>query len=297
VPRGAGMAGPGRLAASDLSRRTHAANPGQFGKEPDVRENTVKSIWARGGVVVNGWLSIPSSFSAEVMAHQGFDSLVVDMQHGVVDYQTAVTMLQAISTTSVIPFARVPWNDPAHIMKILDAGAYGIICPMINSRKEAEQLVRTCKYAPRGYRSFGPVRASIYGGTDYAQHANDTLVVMPMIETKEAVENIDEILSTPGIDAVYVGPADLSLTLGCTPKLDQTEAPVVEALGKILAACKRHKVIPGLHNATSGYALKMVAQGWQFVTLASDSRFLAAKAAEEAAAVKQTVASGKLPAY
>ena len=102
-----------------------------------MRENTVKTIWAKGGCVVNGWLSIPSSFSAEVMAHQGFDSLVVDMQHGVVDYQTAVTMLQAISTTSVIPFARVPWNDPAYIMKILDAGAYGIICPMINSRKEA----------------------------------------------------------------------------------------------------------------------------------------------------------------
>ena len=262
-----------------------------------MRENTVKSIWAKGGCVVNGWLSIPSSFSAEVMAHQGFDSLVVDMQHGVVDYQTAVTMLQAISTTGVIPFARVPWNDPAHIMKILDAGAYGIICPMINSRKEAEQLVRTCKYAPKGYRSFGPVRASIYGGTDYATAANDTLVVMPMIETKEAVQNIDEILSTPGIDAVYVGPADLSLTLGCTPKLDQTEPPVVEALDKILAACKRHKVYAGLHNATSGYALKMAAKGWQFVTLASDSRFLAAKAAEEAAAVKQTVASGKLPAY
>ena len=103
-----------------------------------MRENTVKTIWAKGGLVVNGWLSIPSSFSAEVMAHQGFDSLVVDMQHGVIDYQTAVTMLQAISTTNVMPFARVPWNDPAHIMKILDAGAYGIICPMINSRKEAE---------------------------------------------------------------------------------------------------------------------------------------------------------------
>ena len=262
-----------------------------------MRENTVKTIWAKGGVVVNGWLSIPSSFSAEVMAHQGFDSLVVDMQHGVVDYQTAVTMLQAISTTNVIPFARVPWNDPAHIMKILDAGAYGIICPMINSRKEAEQLVRTCKYAPKGYRSFGPVRASIYAGSDYATHANDTLVVMPMIETKEAVQNIDEILSTPGVDAIYVGPADLSLTMGCTPKLDQTEAPVVEALGKILEACKRHKVVAGLHNATSQYALKMASQGWQFVTLASDSRFLAARASEEAAAVKQTVASGKLPAY
>jgi 4-hydroxy-2-oxoheptanedioate aldolase len=262
-----------------------------------VRENTVKTIWARGETVVNGWLSIPSAFSAEVMAHQGYDSLVVDMQHGVIDYQTAVTMLQAISTTPVIPLARVPWNDPAFLMKILDAGAYGVICPMINNRAQAEQLVRSCKYPPLGYRSFGPVRASLYAGMDYAQKANDTILVMPMIETAEALQNLDEILSTPGVDAIYVGPADLSLALGCTPKLDQTEAPVVEALGKILAACKRHNVVAGLHNATSGYALKMIAQGYRFVTLASDSRFLAAKAAEEAAAVKKTVKEGKLPAY
>ena len=262
-----------------------------------MRENTVKSIWAKGGAVVNGWLSIPASFSAEVMSHQGFDSIVVDMQHGVVDYQTAVTMLQAISTTSVVPFARVPWNDPAFLMKILDAGAYGVICPMINTRAQAEQLVRSCKYPPKGFRSFGPVRASIYAGADYAQHANETLVVMPMIETAEALENLDDILATPGVDAIYVGPADLSLALGCTPKLDQTEAPVVEAQKKIVAACKRHRVFAGIHCATSAYALKMIAEGYQFVTLASDARFLAAKAAEEAAAVKKTVASGKLPAY
>jgi 4-hydroxy-2-oxoheptanedioate aldolase len=262
-----------------------------------MRQNAIKKILSGGGNVINAWLSIASPYSAELMAHQGFDSVTIDLQHGAVDYQAAVGMLAAISTTSAVPMVRVPWNEPIMTAKLLDAGAYGIICPMINSRKEAEQLVRTCKYAPKGYRSFGPVRASIYGGTDYATAANDTLVVMPMIETKEAVQNIDEILSTPGIDAIYVGPADLSLTLGCTPKLDQTEAPVVEALGTILAACKRHKIAAGIHNATSGYALKMASQGWQFVTLASDSRFLAAKAAEEAAAVKQTVASGKLPAY
>lgn len=262
-----------------------------------MRENTVKAIWAKGGAVVNGWCSIPSAFSAEVMAHQGFDSLVIDMQHGVIDYQVAVTMLQAISTTPVIPLARVPWNDPASIMKILDAGAYGVICPMVNNRAAAEALVRACKYAPRGYRSFGPVRASLYAGADYAQKANDTVIVMPMIETAEAVQNIDEILSVPGIDAIYVGPADLSLTLGCTPKLDQTEQPVVDALAKIVAACKRHNVVAGLHNATSAYALQMIAQGYRFVTLASDSRFLAARAAEEAAAVKKGAASGQLPAY
>jgi 4-hydroxy-2-oxoheptanedioate aldolase len=262
-----------------------------------VRENTLRKIWAQGGAVVNGWLSIPSAFSAEVMSHQGFDSLVVDMQHGVIDYQAAANMLAAISTTPTVPMARVPWNDPASLMKILDAGAYGVICPMVNTRAEAEALVRACKYPPRGYRSFGPVRASIYAGADYAEHANDQLVVMPMIETAEALKNLDEILSTPGVDGVYVGPADLSLALGCKPRLDQTDAPVVVAQAKIVAACKRHGVVAGIHNATSGYALKMKEAGYQFLTLASDSRFMAARAAEEASAVKKSATGGKLPAY
>jgi 4-hydroxy-2-oxoheptanedioate aldolase len=231
------------------------------------------------------------------MSHQGFDSLVVDMQHGVVDYQTAVTMLQAVSTTAVVPLARIPWNDPAFVMKILDAGAYGVICPMINNRQQAEALVRACKYPPRGYRSFGPVRASIYAGADYATHANDQLLVMPMIETAEALENLDDILSTPGVDAIYVGPADLSLALGCTPRLDQTDPPVVEAQKKIVAACKRHGIVAGIHNNTAEYALKMIGEGYQFVTLASDSRFLAARAADQVKIVKQSATGGKLPAY
>ena len=262
-----------------------------------MRENTLRAIWARGGTVVNGWLSIPSAFAAEVMAHQGFDALTVDMQHGVTDYQVAVTMLQAISTTPVMPLARVPWNDPAILMKSLDAGVYGVICPMINTRAEAEALVRACKYPPLGYRSFGPVRASIYAGTDYVDHANADLVVMPMIETAEALKNLDEILSVPGVDAVYVGPADLSLALGCRPRLDQTDAPVVEAQLQIVEACKRHGVVAGIHNGTAAYSLKMIAAGYRFVTLASDSRFLAAKAAEEVGAVRESVAGGKLPAY
>ena len=253
-----------------------------------MRANTLREIWRRGDAAINGWLSIPSSFASEVMSHQGFDSLTVDMQHGVVDYQVAVTMLQGIAAKDVVPLA----------MKILDAGAYGVICPMINTRQDAEALVGACKYAPRGFRSFGPVRASLYGGADYAQHANDTLIVMPMIETVEAVKNLDDILSVPGVDAVYVGPSDLSLTLGCTPKLDQTEAPVVEAQHRIVETCKKHGVIAGIHNATAAYARKMVEIGYQFVTLASDSRFMAAKAAEEVNAVRKSgVKAGTLPAY
>jgi 4-hydroxy-2-oxoheptanedioate aldolase len=170
---------------------------------------------------------------------------------------------------------------------------------MINTKAEAQALVAACKYFPAGYRSWGPVRASIYAGTDYTpKTANETLLVMPMIETAEAVKNIDDILSVPGIDAVYVGPADLSITLGCTPKLDQTEAPVVDAQQRIYDACKRHNVVAGIHCGTAAYALKMIASGYQFVTLASDSRFLALKAGEEVAAVRKSgVSAGKVPAY
>jgi len=256
-----------------------------------VRENTVRSVWARDGVVVNGWLTIPSSFSAEVMAHQGFDSLVIDMQHGVVDYQAAVTMLQAISTTPAIPFVRVPWNDPAHLMKVLDAGVYGVICPLVNTRAQAEALVRACRYPPLGIRSFGPTRASLYAGEDYGERANDEIVVMPMIETVEALENVDEILSTPGVDAAYVGPADLSLSMGKKPGVDQTDPQVVEAQKRIVAACRRHGVVAGIHTGSAGYALQMIEDGYRFVTVGSDSGMLALRAAAEVATVRKTRAT------
>jgi 4-hydroxy-2-oxoheptanedioate aldolase len=186
----------------------------------------------------------------------------------------------------VIPLARVPWNDPAHVMKILDAGAYGVICPMINTAAEAEALVRSCRYAPRGARSWGPVRALISAGADYGDHANDEILVIPMIETAEAVENIDAILTVPGVDAAYVGPADLSLTLGRTPKPDQTDPLVLDALRIIAAACERHRKIAGIHNETPAYSLEMIAMGYRFITLGSDRRFLASKAAAEIAALR-----------
>jgi 4-hydroxy-2-oxoheptanedioate aldolase len=264
-----------------------------------VRANRLREIWAKGEAVLNGWASIPSAFATEVMAHQGFDSITIDMQHGIVDYQAATTMLAAISTTGVVPLSRVPWNEPGPIGKILDAGVYGVICPMINTPEQAEALVQACKYPPRGYRSFGPARASLYGGADYWQHADAELLVIPMIETTEALKNLDAILAVAGIDAVYVGPADLSLSLGCRPpRLDQTDAPVVEAQKLIVKACKNHGIAAGIHCLTSAYATKMIADGYQLVTLASDSRHLAMKAAEEINAVRKSgTKSGVLPAY
>ena len=179
-----------------------------------MRPNRLREIWQEGGAAVNGWLQLPHGFAAEVMAAQGWDSLTVDMQHGPVGYDVALTMLQALSASDVTPLARVPWNEPGIIMKMLDAGCYGIICPMVNSAEEARRFVGACRYPPKGYRSFGPTRVSFYAGSDYAQHANDTVIALAMIETAQAIENLDAILDTPGLDGVYIGPADLSQSLG-----------------------------------------------------------------------------------
>lgn len=243
-----------------------------------MRENRIRTIWKTGGAVVNGWLAIPNAFSAETMAHQGWDSLTIDLQHGVVDYQEAVNMLTAISTTNTVPVVRAPWLDWGILMKILDAGAYGVICPMVNTREDAEKLVAATHYQPRGTRSFGPVRALLYGGADYAQHANDTIVVFAMIETKQALDNLDDILSVKGLDAVYIGPSDLSLALGCTPVFDDVDKPVAEAIDHILARAKAHGLVAAIHNGTPEAALKRIEKGFQFVTISSDARLMAAGA-------------------
>ncbi len=254
-----------------------------------MKVNKVRSIWEAGGVVVNGWLTIPSSFSAEVMAQQGFDSIVVDMQHGAIDYQAALTMIQAISTTGVILMARVPWKDPALLMRILDAGAYGVICPMINNAQEADDLVRACKYPPRGFRSCGPVRAKYNWGSDYLDYADATTIVMPQIETRSAVENLDEILSVPGIDAVYVGPSDLAMGLGSHARRGQKDPEVVAAKKMIAETCNRHGKPAGIHNPSAAVAFQMSEQGYRFLTIASDDRLLAARATAEVGAIRESL--------
>ncbi len=244
-----------------------------------MRENKLKKIFAEGKAAINGWLQIPNSFSAEVMAHQGWDSLTIDMQHGAVDYPNALQMLQAIATTDVVPMARVNWNEPGQIMKILDAGSYGVICPMVSNRKEAENFVKACLYPPKGYRSFGPIRGLIYGGSDYGKYANDELLKFAMIETKEALDNLDNIMSTPGLNGIYIGPADLSLAIGEEPGFDKPEGDkVYNTILKILEHAKKNNIIAGIHNQKPEYAEKMIKKGFQFVTIGSDQRFMSAGA-------------------
>jgi 4-hydroxy-2-oxoheptanedioate aldolase len=251
-----------------------------------ARANKVRELWQAGKPVINSWLGIPSSFSAEVMAHAGWDSLVVDMQHGMIEYQTMVTMLQGISCTDTVPLVRVPWNDPAHIQKALDAGAYGIICPMINTRAEAEKLVDSMRYAPLGHRSSGPIRASLYGGADYHSKANDIVVAFGMIETAEAIDNLNEILSVKGLDAVYIGPSDLSISYGHPPGGDKPDEWMMTALKKVLDGCKRHGVKPGIHCGAPAYAKQMIEMGFMFVTVGGDTRFVTVGAAAAVAEMR-----------
>lgn len=234
-----------------------------------MRTNTVKAKWASGEVTFGAWLSIPSSFSAEIMANQGFDWVCVDMQHGVLDYQVALTMLQAIGATATIPFVRVPWNEPGIIGKALDAGAMGVIIPMVNSVAEAKQAVAACRYFPQGARSFGPTRATYYAGTDYFTGANREVACIPMIETRQAVEHLDEILAVPGIDAAYVGPADLSITYGLPPGMANGGA-FEEARVLIAKKCAEHGVTAGIH-ANASLAEKHASAGYRMITISGDA--------------------------
>ena len=261
-----------------------------------MRKNRLKEIFKSGKSAVNGWLQIPNSFTAELMANQNWDSLTLDMQHGVIDYPNAVGMLQAISTTKVVPMARVNWNEPGQIMKILDAGAYGIICPMVSNKKETENFVKACMYPPNGYRSYGPIRGLVYGGSDYADEANNEILKFAMIETKESLENLDEIMNTPGLDGIYIGPADLSLALGQKPSFDKPEGdPVYKVIMKILEHAKKNNIVAGIQNGKPEYAEKMINKGFQLVTIGSDQRYMTAASKEALSKLKKDQAkdSGK----
>jgi 4-hydroxy-2-oxoheptanedioate aldolase len=251
-----------------------------------MRENRLRTLWQQDRAAVNGWLAVGNSFSAEVMANQGWDTLTVDLQHGVIDYPAMVTMLQAISTTPTVPIVRVPWLEPGILMKALDAGAYAVICPMVNTREDAQKLVAWTSYAPMGTRSFGPVRAAIYGGADYATEANRTIVRFAMIETAQALDNLDAILSVEGLDAAYIGPSDLSLALGCRPVFDDVDPPVAQAIDHILERARAHGLQAGVHNGRPDVARARIAKGFRFVTVASDARILAAGSQELLAAMR-----------
>ncbi len=248
--------------------------------------NGVKAAWAAGKPVVNGWLAIPSGFTAEVMAQAGWDSLTVDIQHGVQDYMSMVACFQGMQPHGVTPMVRVPWNEPGIIGKCLDGGAKGVICPMVNTEKEARDLVAFCRYPPHGTRSFGPIRSGIYGAAADTKAANEDVLVIPMIETKTALDNLEAIVAVPGVDGIYIGPSDLSLSLGMAPLQDRQEPEFLAVLDRIRNTAQKAGVKVGIHTMTGAYSKQMFERGFNLATIMNDSGLMLTAARAQVAIAK-----------
>ncbi|WP_137752236.1 aldolase/citrate lyase family protein [Sphingopyxis sp. L1A2A] len=239
-----------------------------------MRSNKLRQLKAEGRPIVNAWLSIGSAYAAEAVAHQGFDAATVDCQHGMIGFETAILMLQAISSTDAIPLVRPSGLVPSEIMRFLDAGAYGIICPMISTARDAADLVSACRYPPDGTRSFGPARGLLYGGADYLDGANRELLVFGMIETRAGLDNLEDILGVQGLDGIYVGPNDLSLALGHRPENESSVSEVADAIELVRRRTVEAGKIAGIFCSNGPAAAMRVAQGFDLVTPGNDAALL-----------------------
>lgn len=257
-----------------------------------MRENHVLRRWRAGEATLGGWLAIGNAYTAELMGMLGFDWLAIDLQHGQIGFDDLHQLLPAISATPALPLVRVPWNAPDQIMKALDAGAFGVIVPMVNSAAEARAAVAACRYPPLGQRSFGPIRAALHAGRGYAREANSQLACVVMIETAEALAAIDEILAVEGIDAIYIGPSDLGLSRGRSPRGDDDDPEHLADVAHILAAARRHGVAAGIHCSSLEFAQRWLEAGFVMVTVGSDSGFLSRAAAADLAAARRSLPSG-----
>lgn len=257
-------------------------------------QNKLKLMLAGPDKAAVTWLLSSSPYTAEVMAQVGWDGLIVDLQHGIHDYQSMVACFQAMQAhPDVTRLVRVPSNEPGIIGKALDAGAQAIICPMVNTLCEAESLVQACKYPPRGVRSNGPVRAGMYppsGKQPYQVTANEETLVIAMIETATGVENLDDIIAVDGIDSVYIGPTDLGLSMGLGAKLDRDETEIMAIYEKLLERCSAKGVAAGIHNATVAYSKRMYEMGFNWVSVSADSALMASAATETLSGLKSKAA-------
>ena len=245
-------------------------------------------------VAIGAWLSNPSTINAEVMGTAGFDYVAIDTQHGAIDYSTMLPMLQVLSIGDSTPIVRVPSCDSGHIGKALDAGARAVIVPMVNDRHTCEQALSYVRYAPDGERSFGPTRAVLIEGDDYFDYATDQISLIPMIETVEAMKNIDDILSVPRIEAIYVGPNDLSISLGIKPNTNDPRLD--EAMVEIVAGCRRNGVVPGVH-ASAALCPKRIEQGFGMVTVSADVVALRKQVREDLASARGSTAEAITSTY
>jgi 2-keto-3-deoxy-L-rhamnonate aldolase RhmA len=250
-----------------------------------ITTNPVTDKLRSGQPTVGSWLSLCSPVAAEAMAHIGWDWLVVDVEHSPVGFETMVNCFRAAQLGGAVPMARVPWNDTVWIQRTLDAGALGLVVPMVNTAEDARQAVANMKYATRGVRSFGGSRVAAYIDGDYRAWADEHLAILVMIETIQAVENAEEILAVDGVVGCYVGPHDLSLSMGLDPKDIGPGTAHEAAMLQALAAARKMGKAAGKHCYSAADVSLRIGQGFQFLALASDAGLLAKAAASELAAV------------
>lgn len=244
-------------------------------------QNPLFDVWKRGATAYTGWLTIPSAWSAEVMAHAGYDALVIDLQHGLMDQAGMLAMLQAMGTTQVPPLVRASWNEPSALMRPLDAGAYGVICPMVGNRAECEAFVTACHYPPQGLRSFGPTRSMVSIGSDYVARAESFSLTFAQIETAAGLANVEAIAGVPGLTGLYVGPWDLSLDMGLSKPGNLLDEELLRACDTILEAARKHNLIAGIYTNSAEDGCRMASLGFRLVNIATDTALLQRGAAVE----------------
>lgn len=250
--------------------------------------NPLREAWREGQGQAGGWCEIPSAFSAQIVAQSGFDWVCVDWQHGLAGFETLAAMVQAISVNGTVPLVRVPFNQGWLIQKALDVGAFGVIVPLVNNATEAAEAASACRYAPRGRRSFSPIRTAPVLGPDPVR-SDAQVVCIAMIETREGLEALEAICSTPGIDGLFIGPDDLALSL----ELELGSAALAPVLESILETGRRHGIPVGRHCGSGEAAAQAIDAGFLFAAVASDRDFLGNAAAIEARAARD----GASPAF
>jgi len=248
--------------------------------------NPLKAAKGTSQILRGAWVAAPSAANAGGVAGIGYDYVCVDMQHGLAELSDAVTMFMAIAGQGPTPIARLVANDPALIGKVLDAGALGIVVPLVNTPEEAAAAVAATRYPPRGGRSFGPVRAQIATGSKAVADLEEIFVAV-MVETAQGLERVEEIAAVEGVDAIYCGPADLALAMGIEPAYERPEQEHIDAIERIRKACVDNGIIAGVHCADGAMASRRVAQGFQMTTIMNDLALLRSAGAAELARAKQ----------
>ena len=237
-----------------------------------MKSNRIKTMLAEGKVVVGGWVTIGSPVVAEIMSLSGFDWLLVDCEHGPLDFEKAQTLLQAMQASEVVPFVRVADSNAALIKRALDIGSMGVVVPLVNDRAAAECAVRSAKYPPQGIRGIGFARAHLYGldFMGYVSQANQEIMVVAQIEHAEAIANLEEIVTVPGIDVLFVGPVDLAGSYGHLGVTGELPPEVNQAVEKVIKTARKTGIALGCWAPNAEIANQRIAQGFRFIGLGTD---------------------------